>query len=88
MTGTPARMVKEFGPKVLTRAMPMTMGREALYTCAMLGITPELRRFLKNDVGLPNTTALAIGALAGSTVSVILTHPMDIIKTCMQGDIE
>ena len=81
-------MVKEFGPKVLTRAMNMTMGRESLYTCAMLGITPELQRFLKTDMGFSDKIALAVGALAASTFSVTLTHPLDIIKTCMQGDIE
>ena len=37
--GTPARFVKEYGTSALTRGVTMTVGREAMFTMSMLGIT-------------------------------------------------
>lgn len=34
---------------------------------------------------LSGFTGLAVGALSGSAFSATLSHPMDTIKTCMQG---
>jgi hypothetical protein len=34
--------VKELGIKVLSRGMISTIGREAIYTGALLGVTPEI----------------------------------------------
>ena len=33
-------------------------------------------------------TALSIGSLVGAVFATVITHPMDTIKTCMQGDVE
>ena len=66
----------------------MTMCRESLYTCAMLGVTPEIQRYLKENNGMESKKALTIGSLIGAVVATVITHPMDTIKTCMQGDIE
>lgn len=37
--GTPARFVREYGTAALTRGVTMTIGREAMFTMSMLGIT-------------------------------------------------
>ena len=39
-------------------------------------------------MGYDDKTALSFGALASGIFSTVLTHPLDIIKTCMQGDVE
>ena len=36
---------------------------------------------------MEKNTALAIGALSGAILAGTITHPMDTIKSCMQGDI-
>ncbi len=64
----------------------MTLGREGLFTMAMLGITPRIQRTL-HAYGLESNVALAVGALTGSVTAATLTHPMDTIKTCQQGDV-
>jgi len=37
--------------------------------------------------GLQTDVALAFGAVLSSIFSATLSHPMDTIKTCMQGDV-
>ncbi len=65
----------------------MTLGRESLFTLAMLGITPKIQSTLVESSGIDKHSALAAGALVGSFFAATLTHPMDTIKTCMQGDL-
>lgn len=86
--GTPKRLVQEFGAKVMLRGTIMTMGRESLYTMGMLGGTPIIQRLLMEKYNVETSTALAGGSLIGAVCSVVLTHPMDTIKTCMQGDVQ
>ena len=64
------------------------MGRESLYTMAMLGVTPLMQKAMVEEFGMEPNVGLAVGALSGSFFSATLTHPMDTVKTCMQGDCE
>jgi hypothetical protein len=63
------------------------MGRESLFTMAMLGLCPVLQREFMDRYSMPEQSALAGGALCASLFSATLTHPLDTIKTCMQGDV-
>ena len=65
----------------------MTLGRESIYTLAMLGVTPSIQELLVHNFNLSESNGLIVGALSGSFFAVTLTHPMDTIKTCMQGDV-
>ena len=67
----------------MTRGFMTTMSRESLYTMAMLGITPEIQRELKENYGMEDKKALTIGSLVGAVFATVITHPMDTIKTCM-----
>ena len=84
---TPIQIVNDFGVGGLARGAIMTMGRESLYTMAMLGVTPTIQKELAERFQLEGNLALAAGALSGSFFSATITHPMDTIKTCMQGDL-
>jgi len=87
LLGTPQKFVQEFGASSLYRGVGMTMGREAMFTMAMLGITPLIQTKLVETSGMEKNTALAAGALTGACFAGTVTHPMDTIKTCMQGDL-
>ena len=87
MVETPIKIINEFGLKGLFRGSISTMGRESLYTMAMLGATPMIQNELTTRFQLDPNLALVVGALSGSFLSATLTHPMDTIKTCMQGDL-
>lgn len=43
---------------------------------------------MKDNSGLQDKTAIGVGSLAAGISATVLTHPFDIIKTCMQGDVE
>jgi len=90
IVSTPVRIVSEFGISGgLLRGLTMTLGRESLFTMAMLGATPSIQRKLGESGTIANPdTALAAGALIGAFASATLTHPLDTIKTCLQGDLE
>lgn len=85
--GTPAKFINEFGASSLGRGVTMTIGRESMFTMSMLGITPLIQQNLVEKSGMESNTALAIGALTGALFAGTITHPMDTIKTCMQGDL-
>uniref|UniRef100_A0A7S2BWN9 Mitochondrial carrier protein n=1 Tax=Haptolina brevifila TaxID=156173 RepID=A0A7S2BWN9_9EUKA len=87
MLGTPAKFISEYGVSSLTRGFSTTMGREGLFTMAMLGITPAIQRHLVETSGIEKNQALAVGALSGACFAGTLSHPLDTIKTCMQGDL-
>ena len=65
----------------------MTMGREAMFTMSMLGVTPLIQQKLVESSGWERNTALAAGSLSGALLAGVITHPMDTIKSCMQGDL-
>lgn len=85
--GTPQRIVGEHGMGALSRGVTMTMGRESLFTMSMLGLTPLIQRALVEKSGMDKNMALAGGSLIGALFAGAATHPMDTIKTCMQGDL-
>jgi hypothetical protein len=65
--------------------------REALWTCGYLSIPPIVRNFLMDTY--PETfdtrdKARIPAALLGGLFACYLSHPVDTIKTCMQGDIQ
>jgi solute carrier family 25 (mitochondrial carnitine/acylcarnitine transporter), member 20/29 len=88
VASTPLRIVRERGSSVLLRGMATTMARESLFTLAMLGTTPFIQQSLREQYGMGSDQALVIGSLASSFVAATSTHPLDTIKTCMQGDVQ
>lgn len=86
--GTPMRLLADSGAASLARGMVTTIGRESLYTMAMLGLCPVVQRTLVEEYEMDPGVALAAGAFGSSIFSATLTHPLDTIKTCMQGDVE
>uniref|UniRef100_A0A7S0MZ61 Mitochondrial carrier protein n=1 Tax=Cryptomonas curvata TaxID=233186 RepID=A0A7S0MZ61_9CRYP len=88
LLGTIPGVYTKYGIASVFRGVTMTLGRESLFTLAMLGITPKIQATLVEKSGIDKHSALAAGALAGSFFAATLTHPMDTIKTCMQGDLD
>lgn len=84
---TPVHIARQYGLATLLRGIGPSCGRESIFTLGMLGICPVLQRSLMNEYGLQKETALGGGALAAAFISAVATHPLDTIKTCMQGDV-
>ena len=65
----------------------MTMGREGLICTGMLGATPLLTTAFQQS-GMQADIAMATASSATALISCTISHPMDTIKTCMQGDVK
>lgn len=75
------------GVTSLSRGIMMTVGRESLFTMAMLGLTPLVQNKLVETSGLGTNSSLAAGSMLSAGFAGAITHPMDTIKTRMQGDL-
>ena len=49
---------------------------------------PVFGEKLHTQYGMAESTANFVGAIGGGMIAATCSHPLDTIKTCMQGDIE
>jgi len=85
---TPGKVIAEAGVgSLMGRGLFMSCGREGVFTAGMLGLGPTLRRYGSEKLGYSAPVATMFGAIGGGVVVATLSHPMDTIKTCQQGDI-
>ena len=82
------RVVRERGALTLFRGLETSCGREGLFTAGYLGMGPVFAEQLVNSYGMSQGTANFAGAAGAGVIAASLSHPLDTIKTCMQGDIE
>jgi len=84
------RIVSEFGllGLGLFRGLSVSCGREGAFTAGYLGLGPVFAQILKDRSVMDSKVADFVGAAASGTIAASLSHPLDTIKTCMQGDIE
>jgi hypothetical protein len=53
----------------------------------MLGLTPVLQRKIEG-YGVGSSTASFYASMVGGVVAAIPSHPFDVVKTCLQGDLK
>jgi len=87
IVGTPARLVSSYGVSGLSRGMVTSVGREAVFTAGMLGLAPSIQTMLEKR-NINSYAAGVSGAICAGVMAATLSHPLDTVKTCMQGDIE
>eukprot|EP01126_Amoeba_proteus_P013202 TRINITY_DN1555_c0_g1_i14.p1 TRINITY_DN1555_c0_g1~~TRINITY_DN1555_c0_g1_i14.p1 ORF type:complete len:216 (-),score=25.48 TRINITY_DN1555_c0_g1_i14:57-704(-) len=86
--GTPMRLIESYGLSSLGRGLTTSCGREGLFTAGYLGCAPTVTRTLTEDYGLTNANSRVVGAIVAGLIFATLSHPLDTLKTCMQGDME
>lgn len=88
LISTPGRVATSFGSASLFRGLAMSCGREGIFTAGYLGIGPAMTAYLTHDHGISPVTAKVAGAITGGILAGTVSHPMDTIKSCQQGDLE
>jgi len=85
---TPMRIVKNHGllSAGMMRGVLATAGRDCMYTCGMLGVTPIMQEYLLTNHNMSLSAASFYASMIGGVVAAVPSHPFDCIKTCMQGD--
>ena len=62
--------------------------QDSVYVGGMLGITPVLQAQLQDRCGVSAAVAGLWASAIGGVAGGVLSHPFDVVKTCMQGDLE
>jgi hypothetical protein len=88
VVSTPARLINAHGLSILSRGLITSCGREALFTAGYLGIGPVIAKEIRQRYDVNAGSAKLLGAAGAGVIAATLSHPLDTIKTCMQGDIE
>jgi len=74
-------------PAAVWRGLSMALIRDSIYVGAMLGFTPILNRHFQKEYGCSPKTSNFYASMVGGVVAGVTSHPLDMIKTCMQGDL-
>lgn len=85
---TPQKLVAEAGAASLSRGLLMSCGRESLFCAGYLGMGPAFSRELEEGKGWSAGSAKFVGCVGAGVIAALTSHPMDTIKTCMQGDVQ
>ena len=81
------RVVNDYGMTSLFRGLATSCGREGLFTAGYLGAAPVLAAKLKESFGVDGKLGSFMGACCAGIVAATLSHPLDTVKTCLQGDV-
>lgn len=87
LLATPGIIIGELGPLGMWRGLLMSCGREGIFTAGYLGMGPVFSHKLQEQ-GWAEVSSKLGGSICGGIIAASLSHPMDTIKTCMQGDIK
>ena len=88
LLGTPLNIVRRHGlaGQGLFRGLGLAMIRDGIYVGGMLGLAPIAQQQL-SDRGMATLPATMWGSALGGILGGVLSHPFDVVKTCMQGDL-
>jgi hypothetical protein len=74
-------------PEMLFRGFLNALARDAIYVGAMLGVTPVLKKHIEKEFNHSPRAANLEASLLGGIIAALPSHPFDLVKTCMQGDL-
>jgi len=83
-----SKIVSTCGVTGLTRGMFPTILREAIFAAGMLGMCPSMQTHLERVHDMSSSSARVTAAISTGICYAFVTHPIDTVTTCMQGDIE
>ena len=90
--GSAWKNIKSLGvansPSILFRGLEIAILRDGIYVGAMLGLTPILNRHIQEEYGQSPTASNFYASLIGGIIAAVPSHPFDMVKTCMQGDLQ
>ncbi len=87
---TPVNVIRKYGffGHGLMRGLTAAAGRDSIYVCGMLGVTPIVQTYLEEKHQYSQSKASFFASMLGGVVAAVPSHPFDVVKTCMQGDVE
>lgn len=80
-------MVQTYRPMIMFRGLGNAILRDGIYVGAMLGLTPILNKHLQEEYGHSPVASNFYASMIGGVIAAVPSHPFDMVKTCMQGDL-
>lgn len=77
-----------WGNRGLMRGLGPTVMRDGIYVLGLLGVTPVLEAHLSKHYHTTAAQSSFMASLVGGIACALVSHPADIVKTCMQGDLK
>ena len=84
LTGELRHLVGTHGPRVLGSGLGLAMGRDGLYTCGYMGLTPVFKELLEPRFEEGSSAPFLGAGIAAGVMSALMTHPVDTVKTIVQ----
>jgi solute carrier family 25 carnitine/acylcarnitine transporter 20/29 len=88
LVGTPVQIMRAHGAATLFRGLGLAAARDAIYVGGMLGVAPVAQQQLVEGQGMAVLPATLWSSALGGVAGGVLSHPFDVVKTCMQGDLK
>eukprot|EP00040_Diaphanoeca_grandis_P042842 m.266157 g.266157 ORF g.266157 m.266157 type:complete len:279 (+) comp65657_c0_seq1:370-1206(+) len=85
--GTPIRIVRANSPFKLWRGLLTSCGREGLYAAGYMGMGPVISKKCETEHGMSSPVAIVVGSITAALIAGTLSHPLDTVKTVVQGDV-
>lgn len=85
---TSQRVITTYGVRGIFRGLLPAMLRDALYVSGFLGITPLTQNYLMNHHDMSVLESGFWASMLGGVAAAVPSHPFDLVKTCMQGDMK
>jgi hypothetical protein len=88
LIGTPIKVIKDYGifHNGMFRGLGPAMMRDSIYVTGLLGFTPYFQDTFEKEFEMSTGNAGVCASMLGGLVAAVPSHPFDIVKTCMQGD--
>ncbi len=80
-------VLSSHGSLMIFRGLNLAILRDGIYVGAMLGLTPVLNRYIQEEYGQSPVASNFYASMIGGVIAAVPSHPFDMVKTCMQGDL-
>jgi hypothetical protein len=86
LIGTSMRIITDFGflRGGMMRGLEAAILRDSIYVSGLLGVTPIMQDYLMREHGMSTLNAGFWASGIGGILGAIPSHPLDVVKTCMQ----
>ena len=83
---TVSRVVRDHGvfASGMGRGLAGCVVRDGIYTAGLLGVTPAMQSWLVKERGCSEGEAGLFASVIGGVSCAVLSHPLDLVKTCLQ----
>lgn len=82
------KIATKYGVRHMMRGVVAASIRDTIYVSGMLGVTPIIQWYLTEKYKFSFSSSCFYSSIIGGMIAALPSHPLDVSKTCMQGDLK